>query len=71
MVMYTLVETNLHSTAIIVELIIKPFGFTKNNAVKSFYYLFENLGSWGSFNYSSRNCVDYIMRLLRLKDVKI
>lgn len=33
MVMYSLVETNLHSTSIIVELIIKPFGFTKNNAV--------------------------------------
>ena len=34
MIMYTMVETNLHSTAIIVEILIKPFGFNKNNAVK-------------------------------------
>lgn len=39
-IMYTLVETNLHSTAIIIEILIKPFGFTKDHAVKLLIKLF-------------------------------
>ena len=37
--MYALVETNLHSTSIIISLIIKPFGFTKDHAVNKNFIL--------------------------------
>lgn len=48
MIMYTFVETNLHSTAIIVELLIKPFGFSKNNAVFIFISLLLSKGIGGA-----------------------
>ena len=58
MIMYTCVETNLHSTTIIIELLIKPFGFSKNDAVFVFFkFIFK--GYWGglcNFIWNNFNC---------------
>ena len=62
------VETNLHSTAIIIALIIKPFGFNKNHAVKIIIFLSLFKGNWWPSNNFFRFNIYCIMRNLCLKN---